>query len=70
VVYPMSQTCIEREYVDPMTSIKPEYTLAHSDEQVNTYSGLSFINDTAFHRENLMAAQQAKFNQSRIQPYF
>jgi hypothetical protein len=58
------------QYTDPMTSEKPHYVLSHKNEDVYNYSSLSFINDTSFHRENLIAAQQSKYNQTRITPFY
>lgn len=69
-VFFMSRKVVRRPYTDPMGSEKPEYSLLHTPKQVSNFSGLSFLNDTSFHRENLMAAQQSKFNQNRITPFF
>lgn len=69
-VFHMSRKTSRRAYTDPMGSEKPEYILEHSTRQVDRFSNLSFINDSSFHRENLMAAQQAKYNQSKIGPFF
>ena len=69
-VFSVSKKTRRRAYTDPMSSEKPEYALIHSHQQVQNFSGLSFLNDSSFHRENLMAAQQAKFNQTRITPFF
>ena len=57
-------------YRDPMTSYKPHYILVNSNQSVDNYSPLTSINDTSFHRENLIASQQAKFNQTRITPFY
>jgi hypothetical protein len=57
-------------YIDPMDSWKPHYTHETTAEGVVGFSCLSFINDTAMHREDLMARQRAKFNQQRSDPLF
>lgn len=56
------------DYVDPMGSWKPHYT--YDAIYPARYSCLSFINDTSFHREDLMARQQAVYNQTRSDPLF
>lgn len=57
-------------YTDPMTSEKPHYVLINSNKDVYDYSCLSSLNDSSFHRENLIASQQAKYNQTRITPFY
>lgn len=57
-------------YTDPMTSEKPHYAMLHKPTEVFNYSPLSSINDSAFHRDNLIASQQAKYNQTRITPFY
>jgi len=57
-------------YTDPMTSEKPHYNLVHQTRDIFAYSPLSSINDSTFHRENLIASQQAKYNQTRITPFY
>ncbi|NBP58943.1 hypothetical protein EBU71_20835, partial [bacterium] len=57
-------------YTDPMNSEKPHYALIHQNDKVFNYSPLSSINDSTFHRENLIASQQAKYNQTRITPFY
>jgi hypothetical protein len=57
-------------YTDPMTSEKPHYVLIQENRDIDNFCPLSSINDSAFHRENLIAAQQAKFNQTRITPFY
>lgn len=69
-VYDIPADTIPFEYVDPMTSWKPHYILAQDSRDIDNYSVLSSINDSSFHRENLIASQQAKFNQTRITPFY
>lgn len=69
-IYQIPNETVKIDYKDPMDSVKPHYALIHKNEDIFDYSCLSFINDTAFHRENLIASQQAKSNQSRITPFF
>lgn len=57
-------------YTDPMTSEKPHYSLVHRNEDIFNYSCLSSLNDSSFFRENLIASQQAKYNQTRITPFY
>jgi hypothetical protein len=68
---PIHDTSIPRtirfeNYVDPMGSWKPHYELT-VDCSVN--SCLSFINDSNFFREDLIARQQAVRNQQRSEPF-
>lgn len=69
-VYDLPRQTLRHAYTDPMTSEKPHYNLVHRTRDVLTYSPLSSINDSTFHRENLIASQQAKFNQTRITPFY
>lgn len=69
-VYDIPSTTVRYNYTDPMTSEKPHYILVNSNQAVFDYSCLSSINDSAFHRENLIASQQAKYNQTRITPFY
>ena len=56
------------DYVDPMGTWKPhyKYTLLSPEK----YSCLSFLNDTGFQREDIMALQQSVHNQQRSEPFF
>ena len=56
------------DYVDPMDSWKPHYT--HKICTPEKYACLSWINDSGFQREDLMARQQAVHNQQRSEPFF
>ena len=60
-------SCTQPEpYVDPMGSIKPHYSYTLTcPEQI---SPLSWINDSSFFRQDLMARQMAVFNQRRVEP--
>lgn len=69
-IYDIPFKTIPYMYRDPMTSYKPHYILVNSNQSVDNYSPLTSINDTSFHRENLIASQQAKFNQTRITPFY
>jgi len=69
-VYDIPFTTTAYMYVDPMSSVKPHYILSQSNKDVFNFSSLSSINDSSFHRENLIAAQQAKYNQTRITPFY
>lgn len=69
-VYDIPFKTIAYAYTDPMNSEKPHYALVQKNEDVFNYSPLSWINDSAFHRENLIASQQAKNNQTRITPFY
>jgi hypothetical protein len=69
-VYDVPFQTIQYNYTDPMTSEKPHYILVNQNEDVFNFSCLSSINDSAFHRENLIASQQAKYNQTRITPFY
>lgn len=69
-VFQIPSETLPIRYTDPMTSEKPHYSLVHRNEDIFNYSSLSSINDSSFHRENLMASQQAKYNQTRITPFY
>lgn len=69
-IYDIPFTAVPYEYTDPMTSEKPHYILINKNDDVFNYSCLSSLNDSSFHRENLIASQQAKYNQTRITPFF
>ena len=69
-VYNIPFQTIAYNYVDPMTSIKPHYVLVNNSIDIANFSPLTSISDTSFHRENLIASQQAKFNQTRITPFY
>jgi hypothetical protein len=55
------------DYTDPMGSWKPHYTRVI--ESPEKYSCLSFINDTSFQREDIIARQMALRNQQRSEPF-
>ncbi len=67
-VFDMPSRAALIDYVDPMGSWKPHYTF--DIVQPARYSCLSFINDTSFQREDIMARQQAIHNQQRSEPFF
>jgi hypothetical protein len=69
-VYDLPSMTVSYAYTDPMTSEKPHYSLVHPNQSIYGYSPLSSINDSTFHRENLIASQQAKYNQTRITPFY
>ena len=69
-VYELPGHTVPYPYTDPMTSEKPHYSLVHTNQDVFNFSRLSSLNDSTFHRENLIASQQAKYNQTRITPFF
>lgn len=54
------------DYVDPMGSWKPHYPW--TADRPEEFACLSWLNDSAFQREDIMARQQAKFNQTRSEP--
>lgn len=63
-------------YSDPMENLKPHYPREPIvvpepgvwSNSVNNYGPLTWINDSAYHRENIMASQMAKRNQERWMP--
>lgn len=65
-------------YKDPMDSNKPIYERRglNSSRCIRSPNGheyfgkLSWIEDTTEHRENILASQMTKMNQSRFNPYF
>jgi hypothetical protein len=69
-IYDIPFKTISYNYVDPMTSVKPHYVLVNNSVDIANFAPLTFLSDTAFHRENLIASQQAKFNQTRITPFY
>ena len=69
-IYQIPSNTKKINYVDPMSSNKPHYALIHKNRDVYNYSCLSSINDSSFFRENLIASQQAKYNQTRITPFY
>lgn len=52
-------------YKDPMGSIKPTYVRKEVQVPNECYNPLSFIRDSAVHREDIMASQMTKINQSK-----
>jgi len=69
-VYQIPSYTKKIEYIDPMGTVKPHYSLIHKNSDIYNYSPLSFINDSSFFRENIIASQQAKYNQTRITPFY
>lgn len=69
-IYDIPFDTIKYDYFDPMTSYKPHYVLINNRRDIDNFSQLNFINDSSFHRENLIASQQAKNNQERITPFY
>lgn len=69
-IYQIRHTSKRIDYIDPMTSYKPHYNLVQKNNDIYNFSPLSSINDSTFHRENLIASQQAKYDQTRITPFF
>lgn len=67
-VFDMSSRTELVDYVDPMGTWKPHYP--YQPIYPARFACLSFINDTAFHREDIMARQQAVHNQQRSEPFF
>lgn len=61
-------------YKDPMGAFKPQYTryIANPNEpcgKTDCFPGcLSWIDDSTFHREDLMASQMRKHNEQRYEP--
>jgi hypothetical protein len=68
--YQLPSETLAYAYTDPMGSEKPHYSLVHQNADVFGYTRLSALNDSSFHRENLIASQQAKYNQTRITPFY
>jgi len=58
---------VGEDYIDPMGSFKPHYSYKMISPQ--TFSCLSWINDSAFQREDISALQRATFNQQRSEPF-
>lgn len=54
-------------FVDPMGAFKPCFS--RNVNKVAGYSNLSFISDTSYHREDIMARQQTVNNQRRSEPF-
>jgi hypothetical protein len=69
-VFDMPSRVIAYDYVDPMGTHKPQYERKIPQCVINSYSCLSSINDSTFHREDIMARQQATHNQERSTPFF
>lgn len=69
-VFDIPSKTVNVAYVDPMTSFKPHYILDINQKSIDNYSPYSWIRDSTFYRENLMASQQAKYNQERITPFY
>lgn len=69
-VYDIPFNTIKYDYFDPMTSYKPHYVLVNNKRDIDNFSHLNFINDSSFHRENLIASQQSKYNQGKITPFY
>lgn len=56
----MKNLVMKEEYVDPMGSYKPHYYICQED----TNNCLSWLKDSQFHRQNLMASQVWRRNQT------
>ena len=52
-------------YRDPMGSLKPTYVRKEVMTPNECYNPLSFIRDSAVHREDIMAGQMAQMNQMK-----
>ena len=52
-------------YKDPMGSLKPTYVRKEVQAPNECYNPLSFIRDSAVHREDIMAGQMAQMNQMK-----
>jgi hypothetical protein len=71
-----NSTSVGTIYVDPMGSIKPQYdripiynnNLLDTDNNTHYKGGLSWIQDSCESREDLIALQMRKHNQSRYEP--
>jgi len=57
-------------FKDPMDNFKPVYKREVNKFPDETYSKLSWIRDSAFHREDIMAGQMAVANQQRYEPRY
>jgi len=55
-------------YKDPMGALKPTYVRKVVQKPDENYNRLSWIRDSAFHREDIMAGQSAQMNQQRWSP--
>lgn len=61
------QTPVEiKLYQDPMGSIKPEYKRIMPYTRANLWGNM-FLQDTQYHREDIMALQQRKNNQNKLE---
>ena len=67
-VYAMPSVSKQYDYVDPMSSWKPHYTFQVVNPE--RFSCLSWLNDSSFQREDIIAHQQAKYNQTRSEMFF
>ena len=55
-------------YKDPMGALKPTYVRKNVQQPDGNYNKLSWIRDSAMHREDIMAGQMAQMNQTRWTP--
>jgi len=55
-------------YKDPMGALKPTYVRKVVQKPDGNYNKLSWIRDSAMHREDIMAGQMAQMNQQRWTP--
>lgn len=55
-----------RVYIDPMGSSKPEWNLPHTATCRNHPSPLSFLQDSQFHREDMLALQMRRMNREKF----
>jgi hypothetical protein len=63
--HPHSNNSSISSYVDPMGTLRPQWTLSPPLPGSGPLINLSFIRDTDRHRQDLMSKQQEKFNQQR-----
>lgn len=66
-VYGVTTPVTARIFQDPMDTIKPQYDREMQYTQANII-GNQFMQDTMYHREDIMALQQRKNNQERLEP--
>jgi hypothetical protein len=66
-IYDMKAATCYSPFIDPMDSVKPQFS--RKIDIGSKYSTLSFINDTTYHREDIIARQQVVNNQRRSEPF-
>lgn len=67
-VFDMPSITTSYDYIDPMGTWKQHYTL--DIQTPEKYSCLSWLNDSSFHREDIISRQQSVHNQQRSEPFF